>query len=326
MAPARSSPTPSRTRRAAISLTSDHPRRSTTSDRIEQVHLRSADAQARHQRFGDGKSTLVLGGTFVDLPLVDRDGQLPAQCAAFRSRRGLFGLVPARAGGPLADKQCATCSTAGDRPRRAGRRARRARTSSRARPCCKAGSKAAPIRSPRPGPRQPDARAPGAAAAEARTAVRREREPKLAHRAARRPRRRHPVRAAGGATGGRSASSSSRAGKGVAGRPQAGRPGGAVELAGMVRPQLPLRRRAALLEGSRRVDGFRRATRSIAAQRAALLAEAGRLIDERRAVPADRRAGALVAGRRRHAGLCREQLRPPPVERPERQARPRKRQ
>ena len=41
-------------------------------DRIEHVHLRSAEAAKAIALFRDGKAALVLGGTFVDLPSVPR--------------------------------------------------------------------------------------------------------------------------------------------------------------------------------------------------------------------------------------------------------------
>jgi peptide/nickel transport system substrate-binding protein len=73
-------------------------------DRIEHVHLRSADARRAIKAFGDGKTALVLGGTFSDLPFVNRDGRAMRNALHFDPVAGLFGLVPARAGGPLADK------------------------------------------------------------------------------------------------------------------------------------------------------------------------------------------------------------------------------
>ena len=74
-------------------------------DRIEHVHLRSTDARRAIQRFKDGSSTLVLGGTFADLPLVDRSGRETRNALRFDPVAGLFGLMPARNGGPLGDKQ-----------------------------------------------------------------------------------------------------------------------------------------------------------------------------------------------------------------------------
>ncbi len=74
-------------------------------DRTEHVHLRSAEAAQAIARFRDGKTALVLGGTFVDLPLVGRDDRRMRSALRFDPVAGLFGLRPARSGGPLADKQ-----------------------------------------------------------------------------------------------------------------------------------------------------------------------------------------------------------------------------
>jgi oligopeptide transport system substrate-binding protein len=74
-------------------------------DRIEHVHLRSAEAARAIGLFRDGKATLVLGGTFVNLPLVDREARATRNALRFDPVAGLFGLVPARSGGPLADRQ-----------------------------------------------------------------------------------------------------------------------------------------------------------------------------------------------------------------------------
>lgn len=74
-------------------------------DRVEHLHLRSAEAARAIGQFRSGKSNLVLGGTFADLPLVDRGGRNVREALRFDPVAGLFGLVPARSGGPLADKQ-----------------------------------------------------------------------------------------------------------------------------------------------------------------------------------------------------------------------------
>ncbi len=47
-----------------------------------------------------GDADLVLGGTFADLPVAQRV-KLPRNALRFDPVSGLFGLVPARAGGPL---------------------------------------------------------------------------------------------------------------------------------------------------------------------------------------------------------------------------------
>ena len=74
-------------------------------DRTEHAHLRSATAAKAIARFRDGTSTLVLGGTFVDLPWVPRRNRAMRNALRFDPVAGLFGLAPGRAGGPLADKQ-----------------------------------------------------------------------------------------------------------------------------------------------------------------------------------------------------------------------------
>ena len=74
-------------------------------DRIEHAHLRSADAAQAILQFRDEKATLVLGGTYVDLPLVPRERGRMRNSLRFDPVAGLFGLVPGRSGGPLADRQ-----------------------------------------------------------------------------------------------------------------------------------------------------------------------------------------------------------------------------
>ena len=74
-------------------------------DRVEHLHLRSAEAARAISMFRSGKATMVLGGTFAELPLVDRSGRAMRNALRFDPVAGLFGLMPARRGGPLADKQ-----------------------------------------------------------------------------------------------------------------------------------------------------------------------------------------------------------------------------
>lgn len=74
-------------------------------DQIEHIQLRHADAARAIERFRVGKSALVLGGTFADLPLVSRRDRDLRNALRFDPVAGLFGLVPARSSGPLADKQ-----------------------------------------------------------------------------------------------------------------------------------------------------------------------------------------------------------------------------
>ena len=70
----------------------------------ERIHLRSAPAAAAITAFVEGKTELVLGGTFADLPLVPR-GELARTALRFDPAAGLFGLVPRRTSGPLASAE-----------------------------------------------------------------------------------------------------------------------------------------------------------------------------------------------------------------------------
>jgi peptide/nickel transport system substrate-binding protein len=74
-------------------------------DRVEHAHLRNAEAAAAIAQFRAGKVELVLGGTYLDLPLVPRRERSIRGALHFDPVAGLFGLAPARNGGPLADKQ-----------------------------------------------------------------------------------------------------------------------------------------------------------------------------------------------------------------------------
>ena len=73
-------------------------------DRREHLHLRADNASRAIFDFAAGKSGLVLGGSFADLPLARR-ARLERGALRFDPVAGLFGLVPARSGGPLADKE-----------------------------------------------------------------------------------------------------------------------------------------------------------------------------------------------------------------------------
>ena len=73
-------------------------------DRVEHLHLRAAPAAEAIAMFESGRAGLVLGGTFADLPLA-RAVRLPRQALRFDPVAGLFGLAPARRGGPIADKE-----------------------------------------------------------------------------------------------------------------------------------------------------------------------------------------------------------------------------
>jgi oligopeptide transport system substrate-binding protein len=68
--------------------------------RHEQVLLAGAAPDEAIREFAADKTDLVLGGTFLDLPLAQRV-KLPRNSLRYDPASGLFGLVPARAGGPL---------------------------------------------------------------------------------------------------------------------------------------------------------------------------------------------------------------------------------
>jgi peptide/nickel transport system substrate-binding protein len=66
----------------------------------EDLWLTGHNAPAAVQRFATGQLDLVLGGSFADLPYA-RGAQLPRGALRFDPVAGLFGLVPARRGTPL---------------------------------------------------------------------------------------------------------------------------------------------------------------------------------------------------------------------------------
>jgi len=70
--------------------------------REDEVLLGSAPAAAAIQAFLADKTDLVLGGTYADLPYAHAK-KMPRNALQFDPAAGLFGLVPARADGPLAD-------------------------------------------------------------------------------------------------------------------------------------------------------------------------------------------------------------------------------
>ena len=73
-------------------------------DKRDLVDLAATPAQRAIASFASGAADLVLGGTFDDLPLVRR-AKIARSALRFDPVAGLFGLVPARRGGPLADKE-----------------------------------------------------------------------------------------------------------------------------------------------------------------------------------------------------------------------------
>lgn len=73
-------------------------------DWTEQVALRSAPAAEAIGDFKAGRVGVVLGGSFVDLPLARR-AELKEDAIRFDPVAGLFGLVAARRAGPLAEPE-----------------------------------------------------------------------------------------------------------------------------------------------------------------------------------------------------------------------------
>jgi peptide/nickel transport system substrate-binding protein len=69
----------------------------------EEVTLAGRNAQAAVSAFLKGDADLVLGGTFADLPYA-RVEDMPKDALRFDPAAGLFGLVPARADGPAANR------------------------------------------------------------------------------------------------------------------------------------------------------------------------------------------------------------------------------
>ena len=70
--------------------------------RREEVELRAAAAPEAVNSFVKRETDLVLGGTYADLPYA-RTPDMPRGVLRFDPASGLFGLVPARSGGPLDD-------------------------------------------------------------------------------------------------------------------------------------------------------------------------------------------------------------------------------
>ena len=71
--------------------------------RREIVFLSGEPAAEAIRAFASRKTDLVLGGGFIDLPLT-RNADIPRASLQFDPVEGLFGLVPARRGGPLAER------------------------------------------------------------------------------------------------------------------------------------------------------------------------------------------------------------------------------
>ena len=73
-------------------------------DRREELRLVGHPAPDAVRRFVAGEVELVLGGTFTDLPIT-RTVDLPRNSLRFDPVAGLFGLAPTRQTGPLADAE-----------------------------------------------------------------------------------------------------------------------------------------------------------------------------------------------------------------------------
>jgi peptide/nickel transport system substrate-binding protein len=72
--------------------------------RKEEVRLSGTATPAALRDFATGKLDMLLGGTFAELPYA-RQARLPRNVLRFDPVAGLFGLAPARKGGPLADPE-----------------------------------------------------------------------------------------------------------------------------------------------------------------------------------------------------------------------------
>jgi oligopeptide transport system substrate-binding protein len=68
----------------------------------EELDLKGGEPRQAIQAFLAGDADLVVGGTFIDLPLAPRE-KLSRRALQFDPASGLFGLVPARKDGPIAD-------------------------------------------------------------------------------------------------------------------------------------------------------------------------------------------------------------------------------
>lgn len=86
-----------------LQLTRTLPNGEDEEPQVERVLLAAGPTGAAIRAFEERKVDLVLGGTFADLPLTGAV-RLPRGALRFDPTAGLFGLVPTRAGGPLADR------------------------------------------------------------------------------------------------------------------------------------------------------------------------------------------------------------------------------
>jgi peptide/nickel transport system substrate-binding protein len=85
-----------------LQLVREVPRLDGEETREEEVALTAVEARTGIEAFRAQKIDLLLGGTFADLPLA-REASLPRNALQFDPVAGLFGLVPARNDGPVAE-------------------------------------------------------------------------------------------------------------------------------------------------------------------------------------------------------------------------------
>ena len=72
--------------------------------RTEELRLRAAPAEEAVKSFAAGTTDLVIGGTFADLPFA-RAADLPRRALQFDPASGLFGLLPVRNKGVIANPE-----------------------------------------------------------------------------------------------------------------------------------------------------------------------------------------------------------------------------
>ena len=88
----------------ALHLVREVPAADGDEPQVEAVDLSASPARAAIASFREGDTDLVLGGAFQDLPLV-REAGIPRRAIVFDPAGGHFGLVPVRAAGILADPE-----------------------------------------------------------------------------------------------------------------------------------------------------------------------------------------------------------------------------
>ena len=88
----------------SLRLSREEPIPDSEDEKREDLELGAADATAAIVTYRSGGADLVLGGRFTDLPYVHVAG-IAKDAVRFDPVAGLFGLVPAKDGGPLADPE-----------------------------------------------------------------------------------------------------------------------------------------------------------------------------------------------------------------------------